>query len=474
MSDPAALFYGMQSQQPQEQSILDKILGLGKRAGSAISADVGQTGRDIQEWGPAGVLAGPGRFLNRPMADLGAPGTERIQGVAGALAPYSPVLGGRRLKSALQEYAGEQQESGPYSGSPITDQYARLMLGAPPSQGSGISLGKPGAQVPGEMSPRDRAMSAEGLSLGPAAKYGRMAFEGLEPPDFQGALDVLGSGPEEPEALSKGEKLARVLGGAARGALAGGGGQPGGSVASVLAGAGGGAAASTGRMQDMERERKDRFETKMMRHRANLASIEARAATAEGETARFNANGEFQAEQANMRVTMEEARVNAPKVAFDNRTGILTYEQVDKDGIRRFHVDDPLKEMRQSLLGGSGTPGVDVYDAITDKWLSSRDMPPSIAAPLRLQTQMMVQVVGGTMPPAEKEMLDDHVREQSQGRYDSWDEMIVKGRLEDWPRAKFDMAQMMLSFATLQIAAGGGAEAGAPSQMGEWNPAPTR
>jgi hypothetical protein len=172
-------------------------------------------------------------------------------------------------------------------------------------------------------------------------------FTPVSAPDFSAARQALGEPPERPAEQDKMQTIARVLGGAAAGALRGLRGE--GSTGAVLAGAGGGTGAAMGQIAREEEARQKDWRDSYQRHKQNEARIESMAASAKSDTERYNANMQLQVERMNWIGEVEEARRRAPQVSVNGTSGIATVAQVSKDGTYTVNIVDTQRDLRMAI-----------------------------------------------------------------------------------------------------------------------------
>ncbi len=432
----------------RELSVWEKLQNLAPV--QAFDQWTGQLGNDFrrvgQNFSDYGLVGGAGKTILEPLA-AGARGDATIlKDKARSLAHF---LGGQK--------GGEMMGLAPYypSGDPSNPLDIQKGLHQGPSFAPGKYLPEPKPDGPAAaLGKMDRARSPGGLALGPALSLGRVEFEAQDAPDFSKAFAALGTGPDEPEPLSKEEMWARVLGGAASGALRGGGGQPGGTVASVLAGAGGGAAEKLTAARDTERKRSDRWDVMMQEHNARKASLEARAATADSETERWNVASELQFHMANLNAKRSEFMANRPEVKID-QYGMAQIRSIDEDNVVRLHIEEIYPGLREEAQRNSSDDGGMVVDFISGDWISTKGMPEYIAMPMRWATKQLVQGEIRNQPPDQRLLLDDYIEQHSAGKYDSVDNMLAAHAFGNRKENQAEAMKYYFDWFTSQMGASG-------------------
>lgn len=303
-----------------EQGLFPALGGATAQAGRNIGTGLGQFGSAV---------------ANNPIADFLFRGAESPPGLGQSGTQPLGALG------QAPQLGADQQAQLDALGIPTPEaNIAPSALGPGGASGAGgIFGGLPGV----DLGPAFQA--PDPLQLGRASE-----------PDFSAVRAALGSGPEAPEEISVGEKLARVLGsagaGAAQGLASGLTGQ--GAVGAVLGLAGGGAAQATTAISREEANRQSEFADRMERHNTNIANLETQAASAKSQTEMFNLKQKFAEAQNAQKMELLQAQSEQPTVQV-GAGGVITYTAV-RNGRMVTATHDPYAWLKEKIAEMENRP----------------------------------------------------------------------------------------------------------------------
>ena len=279
---------------------------------------------------PMGIegIKKPGQDIGAGISYVSKPVWEVLMGQGKPEQPATPQGGGL---TEAQQLASIGMASPSFGGGPLPPGSLEAALGYygnQPQQAPGGGWMEIG-QIP---------------TLPPAPQFNAPAA-----PDFGPAIAALGNAPEQPEAMSRGEKLARFFGGAAAGAERGLRGPMGGGAGAVIAGAGSGSAAVIGEISKEEESRKRVWQQRLDTHKSNLARIQAMATSAQSDHDRYVANMQYQQEIARYNRDRQEQMRRQPEFNVTS-SGIVSVKQVTEDGTVQFRTYDALENYRNMAI----------------------------------------------------------------------------------------------------------------------------
>jgi hypothetical protein len=379
-----------------------------------LRQELGQTGRDIQQLGVPGALAS--RAGREFMTLAGAPAAvDRLigtpLGLPGGLLAQS-LLGNLALAGEGQQQQPQQQGAGIPSNA-LTDAALAQQLGMPIDAQLNAIFGTP---------TREQGQGGRTqFDLGEIPQIGPIpAPRQAQAPDFSGAVAALGAPPTEPQRIEQSEKLARFLGAAAGGSLAGGGPGRAANVGETLAGAGAGGAGSIARVAKEERDRVSEFNQRRDTFNARAADIQLRAARAKSETERFNLAQEMETNRMNFRREFANAQLRAPK--YSQSQGIVSISKAEPDPnhpgkfmgtVETVDILEPIRLAEQQIKLAAARGKLQVLDGLTATDASTFD--PQVAQ-LMSEATTLIKTGAVWEDPQLREFIEPFYEEMTGGR----------------------------------------------------------